>query len=90
LSWWAYSSQSDARFIGHPIDFIVFNGLTDGELKEVIFVEVGNENKERELNKHERQVRDIIQQGKVRWECIKINLGEEKNNGKQPQTISTD
>lgn len=78
MQWWQYDNPSDARFLGSPIDFIVFNGLTNGNLTEVVFVEVGNENKQ--LNGHERQVRDIIQQGKVRWECIKINL-QENNNG---------
>ena len=30
----------DARFLGTPVDFIVFDGLSSGEMKSVIFVEV--------------------------------------------------
>src|SRR5262245_49905905 len=30
----------DARFLGSPVDFVVFDGLTDGDLCRVIFVEV--------------------------------------------------
>lgn len=78
--WWQYDNQSDARFIGAPIDFIVFNGLATGNLKEIIFIEIGKETKQ--LNPHEKQVRDTIQQGKVRWECIKIDMQGDVN-GKQ-------
>src|SRR3990170_4783521 len=30
----------DTRFLGSPIDLIVFDGLSDGEVKEVVFLEV--------------------------------------------------
>jgi predicted Holliday junction resolvase-like endonuclease len=30
----------DARFIGSPIDIIVFNGLEDGQVSEIVFLEV--------------------------------------------------
>src|SRR5438094_3791570 len=30
----------DARFLGTPLDFIVFDGLDDGDVRHVVFVEV--------------------------------------------------
>jgi predicted Holliday junction resolvase-like endonuclease len=30
----------DARFIGSPIDIIVFNGLEDGVMREIVFLEI--------------------------------------------------
>ena len=33
-------NPKDARFIGSPIDLIVFDGLDDGELRKIVFVEV--------------------------------------------------
>src|SRR5690348_11807305 len=30
----------DAQHLGSPVDFIVFDGLDEGELREIIFVEV--------------------------------------------------
>ena len=31
---------ADARFLGSPVDYVVFDGMTDGEIKGVAFVEV--------------------------------------------------
>ena len=39
----AFLSQfnpKDARFLGTPLDFIVFDGLDEGEVRRVVFVEV--------------------------------------------------
>ncbi len=39
----AFLSQfnpEDARFLGSPLDFIVFDGLDEGEVRRVVFVEV--------------------------------------------------
>jgi predicted Holliday junction resolvase-like endonuclease len=33
-------NPKDARFIGSPIDLIVFDGLDEGDLRKIIFVEV--------------------------------------------------
>ena len=63
-----YNPQ-DARFIGNPIDFVVFDGLSEGDLRQVVFVEVKTGNSS--LNKRERFVRDSIQAGKVVWEQVK-------------------
>jgi len=34
----------DIRFLGSPVDFIVFKGLYDGNPEEIIFVEVESGN----------------------------------------------
>jgi len=33
-------NPKDARFMGSPIDFVVFDGLSEGEVKNIVFVEV--------------------------------------------------
>jgi len=33
-------NPKDARFLGTPVDLIVFDGLSDGQLKQVVFIEV--------------------------------------------------
>jgi predicted Holliday junction resolvase-like endonuclease len=35
-----HHNPKDARFIGAPVDFIVFDGLDDGEVRSIAFVEV--------------------------------------------------
>lgn len=55
----------DARFLGSPVDFVVFDGLGDGELHEVVFVEVKSGTAS--LSGRERRVRDAVQAGRVSW-----------------------
>ncbi len=63
-----YNPQ-DARFIGNPIDFVVFDGLSEGALRQVVFVEVKTGGSA--LSKRERWIRDVVQAGKVVWEQVK-------------------
>ena len=62
----------DARFLGSPIDFIVFDGLDEGDLREIVFVEV--KTGQSSLSRRERQVRDAIDAGRVRWEEMRITF----------------
>ncbi len=56
---------TEARFIGKPIDFLVFKGMDEKNIDEVVFVEVksGRAN----LSTHERKLKDVIKEKKVRW-----------------------
>ena len=66
-----YNPQ-DARFLGAPIDFIVFDGLSTGDLKEVVLVEV--KTNKGSLSKRERQLRDAVNDGKVKWIQVRRNV----------------
>src|SRR3954463_14466691 len=33
-------NPKDAQFLGRPVDFVVFDGLDEGELRRIVFVEV--------------------------------------------------
>lgn len=61
-------NPKDARFIGSPIDFIIFDGLNDDEenqIREVVFLEIKTGTST--LTRRERMVRDAIKAGRVRW-----------------------
>lgn len=60
----------NARFLGSPIDLLVFAGLTEGELDKVVFIEVKT-GKSR-LSRRERQLRDVIDAGEVYWEELRV------------------
>jgi predicted Holliday junction resolvase-like endonuclease len=60
---------TEARFIGTPLDFIVFPGLSAGEPEEIVFIEVKTGKSDR-LPPRERKVRELVEAGKVRWELI--------------------
>jgi len=70
-------NPKDARFIGSPIDLIIFDGLNEDNVRQVVFAEV--KTGDSSLNDRERQVRNAIQAGRVRWVEIRSNLKPSKN-----------
>jgi predicted Holliday junction resolvase-like endonuclease len=62
-------NPKDARFLGTPVDFIIFDGLSEGEMNKVVFVEVKS-GKTGVLSKREKLVKDCIDRGKVSYEII--------------------
>ena len=56
---------TECRFMGKPIDFIVFKGMDSKNIDEVIFVEVKSGNAK--INSHEKNLKDTIDKKKVRW-----------------------
>ena len=61
---------SEARFLGAPIDYVVFDGLGSGELREVVLLEVKTGGSR--LNANERQVERAIAEGRVRFETLRL------------------
>lgn len=55
----------DARFLGSPIDFVVFDGLGETDVREIVFVEVKTGRSR--LSARERAVRKAVREGRVRW-----------------------
>jgi len=62
---------SDMKFIGAPIDYIVFKGMNDKDINEVIFLEV--KSGKSALNTQERKLKKVIEAKKVRWEEFRID-----------------
>src|SRR5574341_2228639 len=58
-------NPKDALFLGSPVDFVVFDGLSDGAVQRVVFVEV--KTGDAGLSTRERRVRDAVQDGQVKW-----------------------
>ena len=62
-------NPKDAQFLGHPVDFVVFDGLDEGDLRRIVFVEVKTGGSK--LTTRERLVRDAIRDGRVEWTQIR-------------------
>ena len=59
-------NPGDVCFLGKPVDFIGFTGLTESdEIHEVMFIEV--KTGQSKLNGHAKQLKDAIQKGRVRY-----------------------
>ena len=65
-------SPTEAKFIGAPIDFLVFKGMDDQHIEEVIFVEV--KSGAARLNHNEHSLKDAIINKRVRWHEYRVPL----------------
>ena len=70
---------TECKFLGKPIDFIVFIGMDEKKINEVVFVEVKSGNSK--LNAHEKNLKDAIDKKKVKWVEYRIpeNLTDKKD-----------
>jgi len=61
---------TECRFVGKPIDLIVFKGMDDKDINEVVFVEV--KSGKSKLSPVEKKLKETIEKKKVRWEEYRI------------------
>lgn len=76
-------NPKDLRFIGTPVDFIAFKGLSTGTPEEIIFIEVKS-GKTTTLTEKERIIKRLIENKKVKWLLIHLPREFEK----QPEKIN--
>ncbi len=60
---------TEARFIGSPIDLVVFPGLANGDPQEIVIMEIKT-GKTGQLTPQEKKIRQLIEDGMVRWELL--------------------
>jgi len=76
-------NPKDVRFLGSPVDLIVFDGLAAGDVRRVVFLEVKTGGAA--LNTRERQVRDVIEAREVAWAELRLTRDQsEAACGGQP------
>jgi predicted Holliday junction resolvase-like endonuclease len=64
-------SPTECKFLGKPIDFIVFEGLDEGQIKSVKFVEV--KTGKSKLSKRENSLKEAVENKKVSWEEFRLD-----------------
>lgn len=62
-------NPKDARFLGSPVDLIVFDGLSDEKVSDIVFVEIKT-SRNPSLSRREREVRDCIDEKRVSYRMI--------------------
>ena len=61
---------TECKFLGKPVDLIVFEGLDEKAVTEIVFVEIKSGSSE--LNTMQRKIRDAVKAGRVRWDEYRI------------------
>ncbi len=65
-------NPADARFIGKPVDFVAFPGLSESDkVDEVLLIEVKTGRSE--LNAREKEIRRAVKEGRVRYVEYRFN-----------------
>lgn len=60
----------DARFLGSPVDMVVFDGLDEGRVRRIVFVEV--KTGQSQLSRREQLVREAVLRGAVGWYELRL------------------
>lgn len=60
----------DLVFIGKGVDYIVFDGLSRGNLKEIIFLEI--KSWASQLNKNEAMIKNYLNKYPIRYEVLQV------------------
>ena len=69
---------TECRFVGKPVDLIVFKGMDDKNINEVVFVEVKSGNAK--ISAQEKKLKETIEKKRVRWEEYRIPEDLTKND----------
>jgi predicted Holliday junction resolvase-like endonuclease len=77
-------NPKDAQFLGRPVDFVVFDGLDEGDLRRIVFAEVKTGGSK--LTTRERLVRDAIREGRVEW----VEIRADSSVGNDPTLLVGD
>lgn len=70
-------APKDMVFVGKGCDYIIFDWLASGHLREIVFLELKSGNAT--LNANEKMIRDIIERKKVRYSEYRINSTKDKD-----------
>ena len=62
---------SDARFLGSPVDFIVFDGMSEGDIKRIVISEI--KTGKSQLTTRQRHIKKLVQAGNVEFDVFRID-----------------
>jgi predicted Holliday junction resolvase-like endonuclease len=63
-------NPKDVRFLGSPVDLVIFDGMNDNDLREIIFLEIKTGSAT--MSTRERRIRDIVQARQVSWREFRV------------------
>ncbi len=63
-------SPTELRWLGNPVDFIIFKGLDHDAIDEIVFLEM--KSGKSQLTLREKQIKNIIAQQRVSWKEYRV------------------
>lgn len=63
-------SPPDVKHFGAPIDLVIFDGMTQGNLRKIVFMEIKTGSSQ--ITPRERQIREAIEDGRVEFKMLRV------------------
>lgn len=63
-------SYKDLVFLGKGVDYVCFDGLAQGAVKQIVFIEI--KTGKSMLNKNELLIKSAVDRWKVSWETVRL------------------
>lgn len=66
---------SDAKFLGSPIDYVIFSGagsITDGEEKDIEIIFMDIKTGKARLTKVQRAIKKAVEEKRIRWKALEL------------------
>ena len=66
---------SDAKFLGSPIDYVIFSGagsVTDGEEKDIEIIFMDIKTGKARLTKVQRAIKKAVEEKRIRWKTLEL------------------
>jgi len=68
-------NPADARFLGNPIDYIIFDGYTEakggtGRVRRIVLMDV--KTGKAKLSDSQKKIREAVESGAVMWETLEL------------------
>jgi predicted Holliday junction resolvase-like endonuclease len=57
-------------FLGKGVDYLVFDGLHEGNLRKIRFLEIKTNTSQ--LNQREKMIKEAVEKGRVSYEVLRI------------------
>ena len=61
--------MEDCRFLANPIDYIIFEGMSQGSVDHITFMDI-KAGQSADLDTHQRKIRDAINNNNVKFEVL--------------------
>jgi predicted Holliday junction resolvase-like endonuclease len=65
-----YNPQ-DVKALFDPVDFVIFNGMNNEHIKDVVFFDGPAYSKQRE--KTQKSIKSVIKNGNLKWQTLRID-----------------
>lgn len=63
-------NPADARFLGQPVDYVIFDGDDEGQIQRIVFIEVKTGRSA--LSGRQRQIRAVIESHQVEFRTVRL------------------